>query len=269
MRAKIIADIGSNHMGDMKTAKLLIKAASEAGVDVVKFQSWQADKLRKNFTDYKYHYTRHKKAELSDKNHKQLIKWCKEYNVEFLTTCFDIGRVEFLSSLGLKTIKVASPDCSSFRLLEKLMKYFKHIIISTGMSTDKEVEAMITFTKGHKVTVLHCVSLYPTPLDKINLERMKWLQSFGVPVGFSDHSLGTEASKLAIAIGATIIEKHLTLSRDLPGKDQKMSTLPKEFKEIAEWARKVEIMKGKAHPVLSKEEKKLRKIYIGKWGDNR
>jgi sialic acid synthase SpsE len=197
------------------------------------------------------------------------MQWCDQYKIGFLTTCFDLNRVEFLASLGLKTIKVGSPDCNSFRLLEKLMKHFDHLIISTGMSTDDEVKEMINFVKGHKVTVLHCVSLYPTPLEKVNLERMNWLRTFGLPVGFSDHSLGTEAGKLAIAMGAEILEKHFTLSRNLPGKDQAMSTLPEEFAELVEWAKLVEKMRGVAHPGLSDSEIELRKVYIGKWGDNR
>jgi len=269
MRTKIIADIGSNHMGDMELARKMIKSAAEAGVGTVKFQSWQARKLRKDFPDYESHYRRHMKTELSDDNHRQLIQWCKEFKVEFLTTCFDLDRVEFLASLGLKTIKVASSDCTSFTLLKKLMEHFEHLIVSIGMSTDEEVKQMIHFLRNHKVTVLHCVSIYPTPLGLVNLERMNWIRSLGVLAGFSDHSLGTEAGKLAISMGAEILEKHLTLDRNLPGKDQPMSTLPEEFKELVEFAKLAEKLKGTAHPELSSIQKEMREVYIGKWGGNR
>ncbi len=269
MRTRVIADMSSNHMGNMAVAEAMIAAAADAGVDMVKFQSWHARKLRPDFPDYQATFARHLSAELSDEDHYHLLEVCREKGVEFLTTCFDLDRVDFLASLGLKTIKVASPDCASLRLLDRLMAKFEHIIISTGMATDQEVEEMIRHTRGHNITVLHCVSLYPTPLDMVNLERMNWLKSFGVNVGFSDHSLGVEASMLAIGMGAEMVEKHFTLSRNLPGKDQAMSSTPEEFARLVQWAALVEKMRGEAHPGLSDEEIRLRALYVGKWGDNR
>lgn len=265
----IIADCSSNHMGNMDIAFEMIQVAADAGVDTVKFQSWRADKIPENFPDYDSVYARHSKTQLSDDDHFRLIEYCNQCNINFLTTCFDIDRVDFLASLGLSTIKVASPDCASFNLLDLLMKKFSRLIISTGMSTDKEIESMINHVKGHDVVVLHCVSIYPTPLEKVNLERIEWLKSFGVKVGFSDHSLGTEASMLAISMGVEIIEKHFTLSMNLPGKDQSMSTEIHEFKEIVNWRDKVKIMRGLRNPPLTEGEMALRDIYIGKWGDNK
>lgn len=269
MRTRIIADMSSNHMGNMAIAEAMVCAAADAGVDIVKFQSWQARKLRKDFPDYQATFARHRSTELSDEDHYHLIDVCRKKGVEFLTTCFDLERVDFLAGLGLKSIKVASPDCASLRLLDRLMEKFEHIIISTGMATDQEVERMIRHTRGHNVTVLHCVSLYPTPLDRVNLERMNWIKSFGVRVGFSDHSLGVEASMLAIGMGAEVIEKHFTLSRNLPGKDQAMSSTPEELAQLVRWACLVEQMRGESHPELSDEELRLRSLYVGKWGDNR
>lgn len=265
---EIIADCSSNHMGDMEIAKRMIQLAADAGVDTIKFQSWQARKLRKDFPDYGETFARHQKAELSDEDHILLIEKCDECGIKFLTTCFDLERIDFLASLGLSTIKVASPDCTSMAMLDKLMSRFPRLIISTGMSTDEEIMKMVNHVKNHDVVILHCVSIYPTPLEKVNLERMDWLKSLGVRVGFSDHSLGTEAGKLAIALGAEVLEKHFTLSRYLPGKDQAMSTELGEFKELAEWNKVVSKMKGTAHPALSAGENKLREVYIGKWGDN-
>jgi sialic acid synthase SpsE len=269
MRTRLIAEIGANHLGDMQLADAMIRAAAQAGADMVKCQSWQARKLRKDFPDYTAAYERHRRTELSDADHHRLIDVCRRHGVEFLTTCFDLERVDFLASLGLKTIKVASPDCGSLALLERLMERFEHLIISTGMSTDEEVLAMVERTCGHSVTVLHCVSLYPTPLERVNMSRMVWLRSLGVPAGFSDHTLGTEAAKLAIALGAEVVEKHFTTSRTLPGKDQTVSGEPEEFAEIRRWAEAVERMQGTAHPGLSPEEAAMRQVYVGKWGDNR
>lgn len=268
MRTQIIADISSNHMGDMRLAEALIAAAADVGVDTVKFQSWQASKLRPDFPDYGATFARHQIAELSDDDHYRLLALCKEYGVTFLTTCFDLQRAYFLSKLGMDSIKVASPDSTSFNLIDKLTDLFNHVIISTGMTTNEEVEKLIDHVSNKNVTILHCISLYPTPLDKVNLERMIWLREQGVKVGYSDHSMGVEAGMLAISLGAEILEKHITLSRYIPGKDQAMSTLPEEFKELVEWSKLVESMRGTANPGLSEAENSVRKIYVGKWGDN-
>jgi len=269
MRTKIIADIGANHMGDMAVAEALVRAAAEAGVDTVKFQSWRADRLRPDFPDYEAAYRRHRRTELSDEDHRRLIGLCRDCGVEFLTTCFDLGRVDFLAGLGLRSIKVASPDSTSFRLLDRLLERFEHVIISTGMTPDEELDRLLDHVRGRNVTILHCVSLYPTPPERVNLERMLRIREQGFRAGFSDHSLGTEAGRLAIALGAEILEKHITLSRRLPGKDQAISTTPEEFRELADWARTVERLRGTAQPGLSPAEEELRRIYVGKWGDNR
>ncbi|MBF0541380.1 MAG: N-acetylneuraminate synthase family protein [Nitrospirae bacterium] len=268
MKTKIIADVSSNHMGDMSVAQSLIREAALAGVDIVKFQSWQADRLRPDFPEYEATYKRHKKTELTDDDHRMLIDYCSQSGVEFLTTCFDITRMDFLSSLGLKTIKVASPDSMSFGMIGRLIDKFEHVIVSTGMTTDVELKKLVQFVMGKNVTLLHCVSLYPTPIEDVNLDRMLWIRSMGVETGFSDHSIGVTAGMFAIALGASIVEKHITLSRSLPGKDQAMSTTPDEFKVLCDWANSVEQMKGTAQHELSREEEYLRKIYRGKWGSN-
>ncbi|MBI3628006.1 MAG: N-acetylneuraminate synthase family protein [Candidatus Rokubacteria bacterium] len=269
MRTLIVAEIGANHLGNMDVAESMIRAAAEAGADIVKFQSWQAAKLRKDFPDFQAAYERHRRTQLSDADHERLIEACAKCGVEFLTTCFDVDRVDFLAGLGLKRIKVASPDCASFALIDRLKAKFEHLIISTGMSTDEEVQAMIRRVRGHRVTVLHCISLYPPPSHRVNMARLEWLRSQGVAVGFSDHTLGTDAGKFAIALGAEIVEKHFTLSRKLPGKDQAVSGEPSEFAELRRWAESVETMRGTATPGLSPEELTLRDIYMGKWGSNR
>lgn len=268
-KTKIIADISSNHMGNLDIAKAMVEAAAGAGVDVVKFQSWRAGALRKDFPEYAGTFQRHSLTELSDADHVELLSHCALQGVEFLTTCFDLERVDFLASLGLQCIKVASPDCGSVRLLESLMARFPRLIISTGMTPGDEVKRAIEVTRGHDVVFLHCTSIYPTPPEQMNLERMDWLAGHGVRVGSSDHSLGTDAGLIAIARRAEYLEKHFTLSRSLPGKDQAMSTEPAEFRRLVEFRDTVAIMDGVPNPALSAEEQRLRGIYVGKWGDNR
>ena len=200
-RTKIIAEIGANHMGDMRIAEAMVRTAASAGVDIVKFQSWRADKLQKNFPDYAAAFERHERTQISDEDHRALIRLCAECGVEFLTTCFDVERVDFLASLGLKRIKIASPDCESFKLIDKLINAFPHVIISTGMTTDEEVIRTVEHVRGANVTFMHCVSAYPAPLELSNLKRMEWMRSLGVDVGFSDHSHGYDVAKMAIVMG--------------------------------------------------------------------
>ena len=264
-RAKIIAEAASNHGGNISVAKKMVKAAARAGADYIKFQSWQIKNLRKNDKDYEYF----KKRELSDEDHHVLIEECKRWNIKFLTTCFDIGRIEFLKNLGLSAIKVGSPDIGSYRMIRLLRDNFKHLIISTGMAHEKEIRRTAKLLKNHNFTFLHCVSLYPTPLEKVNMARMDWLRQFTPSVGFSDHTVGTEAAKLAIARGANFIEKHFTLKRrpDLPF--SVITAEPNELKEIVEYAEKASTAVGNGSPTPSDEELKSRKIWIGRWGNNR
>jgi len=268
---KIVADLSSNHMGDMGLAKQMIQKAAAVGVDCIKVQSWQADKLSKNFPgNYKSTYERHKKTELSDEDHYELIDWCKINDIEFLTTCFDLNRVNFLSSLGLKSIKIASPDCASKKLIKKLMDHFETIIISTGMSTEEEIKDTIKLLGNHDYIMLHCISLYPTPLNKCNLNRINWLKKQGAKrVGFSDHSIGIEASIAAMSMGIEVLEKHMTIDRKLSGKDQRMSTTPDEFMKICQWRDLCFKILGQHNPSLSEKELELRKVYIAKWGNNK
>ena len=265
MRTRIIAEVGANHGGDMGLARDMIAAAAEAGVDFVKFQSWQAETLAPGDPNF----DRHKKAQLSDDDHVELMEECARCGVEFLTTCFDRGRVEFLAGLGLSTIKVASPDVGSLSMIRELCVRFDHVIVSTGMAPESEVAAAAEVVAAHGGTMLHCVSLYPTPSQLVNLARMDWLRTLCPSVGFSDHSMGTAAGRLAIARGAAFLEKHFTVDRFLPGKDQAVSGTPHEFRELVAYAEEVEHLMGVARPELTDEEQRLRGIYVGKWGDNR
>jgi sialic acid synthase SpsE len=267
-QCRLIAEIGANHLGNLDIARAMIDAALAAGCDTVKFQSWRPEKLAAAFPDYQAAFDRHSRTVLTDSGHAELLNYCRMRGIRFLTTCFDVDRIGFLASLGLEEIKVASPDCGSIRMLELLMKRFSRLIISTGMTEEQDVLRAIDVTRGHDVVFLHCVSLYPTPPDRVNLARMHWLREQGARVGFSDHTMGVDAAMLAVAQGAEIIEKHFTLSRQMPGKDQSVSGEPPEFRTIARWISTVQVVTGAPHPGLSGEERRLREIYVGKWGSN-
>mgnify|MGYP002629786911 CR=1 FL=1 len=268
-QCKIIAEFTSNHLGDMRIVRAMLEESKRIGVDVVKFQSWQARQLRKDFPDYDATFARHSSAELSDEQHREIVAMCQDVGVEFLTTCFDLSRVDFLASLGVSTIKVASPDATSWALIEKLAARFETLIISTGLISSAELAELMKRINPEQVVLLHCISLYPTPLNQVNLARMEHIRAQGFRVGFSDHTAGPEAAMLAIARGAEVIEKHFTLSHALPGKDQQMSATPDVFAQICQWRDQVATMMGKPTRELTETEETIRATYVGKWGDNR
>lgn len=267
-RTKIIAEIGSNHLGDMSLAESMIRTAAENGVDIVKFQSWQADKLVRSYPDYEAKCEWYKKTQLTDDQHLVLMGLCKKYNVEFLTTVFDLDRVEFLAKICPQRIKIASPDCASHALLKRVKGKFGEIIVSTGMTEDTEILETAKILAGSNFVFMHCVSLYPAPAEQTCFARMAWLKTLSKDVGFSDHSIGADLAKIAVVLGARYVEKHFTIDRNLPGPDQKISNLPEDFKEIARF-RDVYLQSwGRPDRKLTDKEYELRRVYIGKWGNN-
>lgn len=278
MKTTVIAEIASSHNGDIALARAMVRAAAEAGVDCVKFQSWQARHVASSDPDKK----RYEQLELSDEAHFILKDECARHGVKFLTTIFDIDRVDFLVKLGLDTIKIASVDLKHTKLLEAVKGKFAHIILSTGMSHPKEVENAVEVLRGEKISLLHCVSFYPTPIEKVNLGRMLWLKHYCASVGYSDHCAGAEAAKLAIAMGAEYIEKHFTLSRYLPQTGHQTSASagarqvtthevadePAVFKEICDYAKFVEEARGTGRVEMWDEELPVRQKYTGRLGSN-
>ncbi len=274
MKTKIIAEIASSHNGDMELAKAMIRAAADAGVDIVKFQSWQA----KNVADTDPDKKRYEKLELSDNDHVVLIQECEKNGVEFLTTCFDLERIPFLKSLGLKKIKVPSVNLKEPKLLEVLAKSFEHVFVATGMSSAGEIENAVKILSEVKYTIMHCVSIYPTPLEKANLQKIDWLKKLSPSVGYSDHTLGVEAPIVAMGMGIDYLEKHFTLSRYLPQNTHttadgsrpitthSIACEPHELKQICDWAKRIEQIKGDGHLEMYKEEELTRKKYTGRLG---
>lgn len=273
MKTIIIAEAGVNHNGSLKLAKKLIDAAKNVKADYIKFQSFNHEKLTtKNAPKADYQmktskikesqYTMLKKLELSKSNQIKLIEYCKKKKIKFLSTAFDTENLKFLINQGIDYIKIPSGEITNLPFLRFIKKKNKKVLLSTGASNTAEItEALKILKIKKKVTIMHCNSAYPTPLNDINLNSLKFLQEkFNCNIGLSDHSLSIVAPSGAVAIGATVIEKHFTLSRKLQGPDHKSSLLPNEMSTMIKNIREMEKALGKKEKKITKSEKKNRKI---------
>ena len=254
----IIAEAGVNHNGDMLSAFRLIDAAVNAGVDYVKFQTFKTELcISKNAkkADYQINNTRDgqesqfdmvKKLELSHHQHEELIAYCNEKSINFFSTGFDLDSLNYLAKIGLKIVKIPSGEITNLPYLRKAAELFDEVILSTGMATMAEInDALNVFlTAGigkERITILHCNTEYPTPMKDVNLKAMLSIEKeFGVKIGYSDHTLGIEVPIAAVALGATIIEKHFTLDKNLPGPDHAASLEPDELKNMVTAIRNIE-----------------------------
>lgn len=273
----IIAEAGVNHNGDMDRAKRLIDAAKEAGADFVKFQTFKTElSVSKNAKKAEYQiqnsgdnvesqFDMLKKLELSEETHHELISYCNEKGIKFFSTGFDSDSLHFLKSLGLKLAKIPSGELVNLPYLRTIAKNFPHIILSTGMGNMEEVRAAYNVliengTKHENITILHCNTEYPTPMEDVNLKAMNAIgEELGVKVGYSDHTLGIEVPIAAVALGATVIEKHFTLDRNLPGPDHRASLEPEELKAMVSAIRNIEKAisgSGKKEPSTSEKKNK-------------
>ena len=273
----IIAEAGVNHNGDLTLAKQLIDKAAEAGADLVKFQSFSADRLATRQAK-KANYqiattgsteTQHQmlsRLELSANMHYELTAHCDLRNIEFLSTGFDIESINFLIKLGINYFKIPSGEITNLPYLRHIGQFSKSVILSTGMSTLGDIEAAIDVleqagTPRLLITVLHCTTEYPTPMAEVNLRAMQSMQAaFGVSVGYSDHTAGIEISIAAAALGATVIEKHFTLDRNLPGPDHKASLEPDELKAMVSAIRNIEIALGDGIKRLTPSESRNKPV---------
>ncbi len=260
-RTLIIAEAGVNHNGDLELAKQLIDAAAEAGADLVKFQTFNASRQvtrTAKKADYQNQTTDSKESqhdmlrrlELTVDMHHELIAHCATRNIGFFSTGFDIESVDLLVSLGQDHFKIPSGEITNLPYLRHIGQLGKTVILSTGMATLGEIEAAIDVleqagTPRSKLTVLHCTTEYPTPMIEVNLCAMQSIHAaFGVLVGYSDHTQGIEIAIAAVAMGATVIEKHFTLDRNLPGPDHKASLEPAELKAMITAIRNIEAALG-------------------------
>ncbi|WP_282112404.1 N-acetylneuraminate synthase [Maribacter stanieri] len=277
-RVLIIAEAGVNHNGDITLAKKLIDAAADAGVDYVKFQTFNSKKLVSKSAqkaDYQKQNTNDEvesqlkmlqKLELSKNDHLILIDYCKTKNIKFLSTAFDLDSIDFLEELKIDLWKVPSGEITNLPYLRKLGGLGKPVIISTGMAEMSEIEDAINVvtssgTDIKDITVLHCNTEYPTPMQDVNLTAMNTIKDvFKVPIGYSDHTLGIEIPIAAVALGATVIEKHFTLDNSMDGPDHKASLEPQELKKMVTAIRNIEQAMGNGIKVPSPSEVKNKPI---------
>ena len=266
----IIAEAGVNHNGDIQLAKKLIDEAKKSGADAVKFQTFKAEKLvtktatkaayqDKNDKRSQSQFEMLKKLELTYDNFTELFQYCEEVGIDFLSSAFDLESIDFLDNLGMNLFKVPSGEMTNLPYLKKIAQTGKQVIISTGMSTYGDIEAALDVlyeNKAEDVIVLHCNTEYPTPMGDVNLLAMKSIETaFNVKVGYSDHTIGIEIPTAAVALGATVIEKHFTLDKTMDGPDHKASLNPAELADMVTAIRNVEMALGHGVKKLSNSEK--------------
>jgi len=253
----IIAEIGVNHGNDMSKACLLIKEAKKAGADAVKFQTFSAETLASDLTPkapyqvirdkFKDHKSMLSELQLSSKNHLYLKKFCETEKIEFISTAYTLEDAKFLVSIGLKKIKIASADIIDTLMLDFLSKEEVITILSTGMASWTEIDrALEIFRVQNKLPwIMHCISEYPTPLQRANLSRISILkESYEGIVGYSDHTVGTDAARVAFGLGARLFEKHYTYDKEAIGPDHAASADINEFKIYVEAIRVSELVMG-------------------------
>ena len=277
-RTVIIAEAGVNHNGQIELARKLIDVASEAGVDYVKFQTFKASNLASKNAEkatYQKENTSNKsesqlsmlkKLELTKSMHHQLIEHCKVKGIKFLSTGFDTDSIDFLHNLGMEFFKIPSGEITNLPYLRKIGSLGRPIVLSTGMADMEEISNAIKILTNSganisDITVLHCNTEYPTPLDDVNLKAMNTIgEEFGVSVGYSDHTLGIQVPIAAVALGAKMIEKHFTLDRTMEGPDHKASLEPEELKAMVQAIRDIELALGSDEKKPSPSESRNKTI---------
>ncbi len=276
-RTFIIAEAGVNHNGSIELAKKLIDVAKEAGVDAVKFQTFKAEAIisadapKADYQKITTHPTESqfemiKKLQLDEDAHKELFDYCKQKGITFLSSPFDLNSIKFLNSLGLNIFKISSGEITNLPYLRRIGALRKKIILSTGMADLEEIGNAINVlteygTRKDDITVLHCNTEYPTPFEDVNLVAMLTIRdAFKVKVGYSDHTVGIEISIAAAALGATVIEKHFTLDKNMEGPDHKASLEPDELKAMVHAIRNIEKALGNGIKKTSPSEAKNKTI---------
>ena len=273
----IIAEAGVNHNGSIQLAKQLIDVAASSGVDIVKFQTFKTENLVSKdakMAEYQVSNTKRedsqfnmlKKLELSLDDHHTLIDYCRNKNIAFLSTAFDLESLDQLADLGITLFKIPSGEITNYPFLKKVGQKKQKVILSTGMSTTDEIGDAINVlinegTKLNDITVLHCNTEYPTPMQDVNLLAMNAIgKEFNVKVGYSDHTPGIEVAIAAVALGAEVIEKHFTLDKNMEGPDHKASLNPEELRQLVTSIRNIEKALGSDVKLPSPSEFKNKNI---------
>lgn len=270
----IIAEAGVNHNGDMALARQLVDAAADAGADYVKFQTFRTEDLvskntalaeyqKKNIgRDNGDQFDMLKKLELTETDHFELMDYCRKRGISFLSTAFDLESLKFLHSLRLDYWKIPSGEITNYPYLKTIAEYGGKVIMSTGMCAISDIsDAIDVLTryglKREDISLLHCNTEYPTPLQDVNLNAMvEMRREFDLATGYSDHTKGIEVPIAAVALGATIIEKHFTLDRNMYGPDHAASLEPDELKTMVTFVRNVEKALGSASKIITESERK-------------
>lgn len=266
----IIAEAGVNHNGDINIAKRLVDAASESRADAVKFQTFIGEKFISSKAE-KAEYQKKtvgetgsqldmiKKLELPQDAFRVLKEYCEKKKIKFMSTAFDIDSAKFLNDIGVDVFKIPSGEITNYPLLKVIGQFKKRVIMSTGMSEIPEIKAAIDILKQYgtnDISVLHCNTQYPTPMEDVNLKAMQQLRNeLDLPIGYSDHTLGIEVPIAAAALGAEIIEKHFTMDRNMEGPDHRASLEPDELKKMVEGIRNIEKALGDGIKRVSPSEK--------------
>lgn len=270
----IIAEAGVNHNGSLELAKQLVDKAADAGVDFIKFQTFKSEKLVSKSAKQAEYQQRNigkkddgllamlKKLELSEADHIELIAYCEQKGVKFFSTAFDLTTIDLLHSFNLGFWKIPSGEVTNYPYIRKIAQYHEPVILSTGMCELSDIEAAVKVllefgVQNEQITILHCNTEYPTPFRDVNLKAMLEIgEKFGVQIGYSDHTKGIEVPIAAVALGATVIEKHFTLDKNMEGPDHKASLEPDELKAMVSAIRNIEQALGTGHKTISESERK-------------
>lgn len=279
LRVFIIAEAGVNHNGSLDRAIAMVDAAAAAGADCVKFQAFDPEKLIARGTRSAEYQTRNtgegdqleliRSLALARSDFERLAHRCRARDVEFLATAFDVDMIDFLAGLGMKRIKVASGEMTNNPALERFAAMGLPVVLSTGMADDGEIDAAVAVLRkagASAITLLQCTSIYPAPVELTNLNAMVAMGTRNrVPYGYSDHTLGDHVTIAAVAMGATVIEKHFTLDRALPGPDHKASLVPAELSSLVHRIRDVEKALGNARKAPGAEERATAALVRRSW----
>ena len=258
----IVAEAGINHNGDIEIAKKMIESASKCGADAIKFQTiitkeLFSEVLNPDVIDFA------NKVSFNRKQHIELMKYANRFSLEFFSTPVGKKSVELLKSINVNSIKIASGEITNHEMIKMIAKMKKPIIISTGMTTISEIADVVEIVSSENCPfiLLHCNASYPTPIEDVNLNTIPYLHAtFGVPIGYSDHTIGNESCLAAVSLGACVIEKHFTLDKNMEGPDQKLSADVAEFTDLVSKIRIVEKTLGKHRTGPTKSEEKFKKL---------
>jgi N,N'-diacetyllegionaminate synthase len=268
---KIIAEIGWNHMGNMELAEKMISEAKKSGADYAKFQTWSVKNLKSGSWDKDGRREIYEKAQLTHEKHLELINICKKYDINFLTSVFNSNDVEFVSTL-INSVKIPSSEMNNKELIDSIIKYFKpldnhHIFISTGSSLFSEILNVIEIFKKNNMnfSILHCVSSYPCPYDKCNLDRINELKKCHTSTGYSGHCPGIFDAIASLEYNIDVIEKHFTIDNELPGRDNKFAILPDDLKFLCDYNKNRNDLKKFVSLDYQESEKDNRENYSGRW----